>query len=409
MIAKKWKLCYNTRMKNINEIKDDIIEALYSNSAYQLPSICESIGLASGTGEEAFKSKRNYVASRLHDFDMKGIRLLLKALKEKQGIDLYPIKNYSYKLSNVTKRDLANLLYGGYEKDEGLFFPSTLYKMSWSGLMDEWVFIEKTCNLQNIVPLKGYSTFKDEYWQHRVRNNDYDDDWFFTDPRFLFKSGTDKALLDAVCYMFHPEVRNEKEPWGTILEQVNKLIEPDGFEIYAASKMSGRNCYAWRKIVEDFCVTSSFNEEIKNILSSDYVNSQIQLMNDSIENNPHVAIGKAKELLETISKKILTDENIEYASDEKLTSLDKKVRKLLNLSVDENSSQIPGVKQILGGLAGISSGMSELRNSYGDGHGRVVNFKTLPSRYAKLAVGVASTYVLFLLETYAYYKSNKAS
>jgi len=209
--------------------------------------------------------------------------------------------------------------------------------------------------------------------------------------------------------MFHPEVRNEKEPWGTILEQVNKLIEPDGFEIYAASKISGRNCYDWRKIIEDICVTASFNEEIKNILSSDYVNSQIQLMNDNIENNPHVAIGKAKELLESISKKILTDENIEYASDEKLTSLDKKVRKLLNLSVDENSSQIPGVKQILGGLAGISSGMSELRNSYGDGHGRVVNFKTLPPRYAKLAVGVASTYVLFLLETYAYYKSNKAN
>lgn len=41
-----------------------------------------------------------------------------------------------------------------------------------------------------------------------------------------------------------------------------------------------------------------------------------------------------------------------------------------------------------------------LRNAYGDGHGKTKSFKSLPSRYARLAVGAAITAVYFLWETY---------
>ncbi|WP_185124876.1 abortive infection family protein [Jeotgalicoccus meleagridis] len=41
-----------------------------------------------------------------------------------------------------------------------------------------------------------------------------------------------------------------------------------------------------------------------------------------------------------------------------------------------------------------------LRNAYGDGHGKTKSFKSLPSRYARLAVGAAITVVYFLWETY---------
>lgn len=44
--------------------------------------------------------------------------------------------------------------------------------------------------------------------------------------------------------------------------------------------------------------------------------------------------------------------------------------------------------------------MSELRNAYGDGHGKTKSFKSLSSRYARLAVGAAITVVYFLWETY---------
>ena len=40
-------------MKNISEIKSDIVEALYHYSAYKLPSVCESIGLENGIRQYA--------------------------------------------------------------------------------------------------------------------------------------------------------------------------------------------------------------------------------------------------------------------------------------------------------------------------------------------------------------------
>ena len=385
-------------MKAISEIKSDIVEALYNFSAYDLPSVCESIGLASGTTKDAFSSKRRYVSERLRDFDKKTIFVVIKSLKDKLGIDLYPIKNYTYKLSNVTKRDIIDVLMHGVETTN--FFGTETTKITWHGVFDEWDFVESVCDVNKITPLEGYETFKYEYIRHRINNDDFDNDWFFKDKRFPFQSGTDKDILTIICKIFHPEIRNEKENWMLVLNQINDLISFDGFEIYKSGQMSGRDIFNYRKLSCSLSLSGDYSEEIKNKLSSEYVNAQVQFMIDNVEENPYIAIGKAKELLETILKTILQEQDISVTKDVKLTALDKEVRKLLNLSAEDNSSTIPGVKQILGGLSSITMGLSELRNAFGDGHGRQASFKSLPPRYAKLAVGSVNTYVLFLLETY---------
>ena len=48
----------------------------------------------------------------------------------------------------------------------------------------------------------------------------------------------------------------------------------------------------------------------------------------------------------------------------------------------------------------ISQGMAELRNLYGDGHGRTRGFRPLPNRYANLAVGTSVAAVKFMWDTY---------
>lgn len=390
-------------MKNISEIKSDIVEALYNYSAYELPTVCESIGLESGTAKDAFSSKRKYVAERLYNLDRKAILVIIKNLKEKLGIDLYPIKNYTYKLSNVTKRDIIDVLVNGVECDD--FFITETIKITWHGLIDEWDFVESICDVNKITPLAGCGTFKNEYIRHRVNNDDFDNDWFFKDKRFPFQTGSDKDILNIICKIFHPEVRNEKENWKFILSKINELINCDGFEIYKTGQISSRDIFGFRRLSNNSGLSNGFSEEIKDKLSSEYVNSQIQFMMDNIEDNPYIAIGKAKELLETILKTILNDQNKSYTKDAKLTALDKEVRKMLNLSAENNNSTIPGVKQILGGLSSITAGLGELRNAFGDGHGRQLSFKSLPPRYAKLAVGSVNTYILFLLETYEIYKT----
>ncbi len=54
---------------DIKQIKLNIIENLKNYSANDLPSICESLGLKSGTQQEAYKSKSSYIRRRIAALD----------------------------------------------------------------------------------------------------------------------------------------------------------------------------------------------------------------------------------------------------------------------------------------------------------------------------------------------------
>lgn len=79
---------------------------------------------------------------------------------------------------------------------------------------------------------------------------------------------------------------------------------PDGYVIYSESKLSGRNVYSWKNLRSNQKIVREQIGIIKDKFDSGYVNSQVDTMYDMIETNPNMAIGKAKELLETCSKTI---------------------------------------------------------------------------------------------------------
>lgn len=85
------------------------MDALYSVSANQLAEVCSAIGLDEGTTSEAFASKKSYVSKRLHKFDRAGLLQIIKNMKEKLAIDLYPAENFKYKITEVTKRDIIGV------------------------------------------------------------------------------------------------------------------------------------------------------------------------------------------------------------------------------------------------------------------------------------------------------------
>ena len=61
----------------------------------------------------------------------------------------------------------------------------------------------------------------------------------------------DEPILKFICEMLHPAVRNEKSPWKTYLEKFNELLRVDGYELYAAKHISGRDIYQAREYVRD--------------------------------------------------------------------------------------------------------------------------------------------------------------
>lgn len=148
-------------------------------------------------------------------------------------------------------------------------------------------------------------------------------------------------------------------------------------------------------------------ETIKEKFSSTYLNQQIDLMVKMKDENPTETIGKSKELIETCCKNILENEKINYDPKSDVNTLTKLTMTTLNIHVDSVSDSNPEaktIKKILGSLSGIAASISELRNSYGSGHGKNINFQGLTSRHADLAIGSSVTLVKYLWDTYEWRK-----
>lgn len=148
------------------------------------------------------------------------------------------------------------------------------------------------------------------------------------------------------------------------------------------------------------------SENTKGYFDNKLISQQIDLMIDEIHTSPSNAIGKSKNLVESCFKYILNESEIEYSSSDNFMDLRKKVAKQINLDHKENASakSNKNTKLILNSLTQIVSGLNELRNDFGDGHGADNTFIELPSRYAELSVSSAISIVNFYWETYEYSK-----
>jgi hypothetical protein len=130
---------------------------------------------------------------------------------------------------------------------------------------------------------------------------------------------------------------------------------------------------------------------------------QIKRIEASIDTDPALAIGTAKELTESCFKTILNERGIEFAKGEDLLQLGKKVFKTLKLVPDEVPDAAKGadtIKRILSNLSTIVQGVAEIRSLYGTGHGKDGRSKGISSRHARLIVGAASALVTFAFETH---------
>lgn len=147
-------------------------------------------------------------------------------------------------------------------------------------------------------------------------------------------------------------------------------------------------------------------------LDADYLAQQVQRCKAAVDADPWLAVGTAKELVETICKTILRECGEEPAADASVGALVKACSKQLGLcpeDVDNSHRAADTIRRILGSLGTVTQGLAELRNSHGTGHGKEARSKGLKPRHARLAVGAAVTVATFLFETYQECASRPAS
>ncbi|MHB2027148.1 MAG: abortive infection family protein [Elusimicrobiota bacterium] len=143
-------------------------------------------------------------------------------------------------------------------------------------------------------------------------------------------------------------------------------------------------------------------------LDANYLAEQIQRMEASLGTDPSLAIGTAKELIETCCKTILAERGKPVAGTPDIPALTKQALKELKLVPDGIPDSAKGagtIKRLLNNLGTIGHALAELRNLYGTGHGKHGKATGLKPRHAKLAVGAAATFATFLFETHVQTKT----
>lgn len=138
-------------------------------------------------------------------------------------------------------------------------------------------------------------------------------------------------------------------------------------------------------------------------LDAKHLAEQVRRMEASVETDPSLAIGTAKELIETCCKTILAERGVSISGSADVPTLTKATLKELKLvpeGISESTRGADVIKRLLSNLGTIGNGLAELRGLYGTGHGKHGNASGLTARHAKLAVGAAATLAVFLFETH---------
>lgn len=226
--------------------------------------------------------------------------------------------------------------------------------------------------------------------------NDCTLEQIYIDTLFALDGDLETCMIDVVVSVplkIHRKIDEYAQITSAIESAISESGQADGIYVRDVS---------WRPYLksEHRKQTEKKAEQITEILTQDYVHKQIRLMNNSIESNPHLALGISKELIETCCKHILSKAEIEIRKDWDIAKLVKETNKQIDLmpfQVENVEVAKSSIAKILGGLSNIVHGITELRNSYGTGHGHSPDFKALDAIYIKLAVSASSELAIFYL------------
>lgn len=188
---------------------------------------------------------------------------------------------------------------------------------------------------------------------------------------------------------------------GRVLEEMVELAS--AIPNYSEDKLLIEECREIAKRLQDSSVNLGHLKKSVEPFNSAYITKQIHRMEQSVENDPDLAIGTAKELIETCCKSILAERGKVIPGSPDIPTLTKATLRELNLvpeSVHESARGKDTIKRLLSNLSTIGNGLAELRSLYGTGHGKEHQTFGLETRHAKLAIGTAATLVTFLFETH---------
>lgn len=241
-----------------------------------------------------------------------------------------------------------------------------------------------------------------EFGANDVYSQGFPSRWFYAEEKIRLINGTTKldALIRAV--LDPREWLDFEKPREGAVSYLNDYLKFDGFEI-----VQDGDFYSVRNLTGG-AVAFDYPSQASRAVNQLFIEQQIKKCDRKLsENDFDGAITNARSLLEAVLSDVEQELSAESFSpyDGNLVKLYKRVQKLLNLEPSRTDIAEP-LRQVLGGLASVVSGLASLRNKMGDAH---VRSYQPAKRHAVLVVNTAKTLAAFIVETKDYNLSKRTS
>jgi hypothetical protein len=223
--------------------------------------------------------------------------------------------------------------------------------------------------------------------QRRTMVHGYYNGLDFTDPR-------DARKFLVVLSVFMRQMERYASTTGetSVLDRFQDQLRRNGF-VYQHGSIIPVTAAA--RLADAKAIAQSFDAA--------HISEQILRIESSIDADPSLAIGTAKELVESCFKTILSERGVEYGKGDDLPQLGRKVFKELKLLPDDVPEVAKGaetIRRLLSNLSTVVQGLAEIRSLYGTGHGKDGRARGVSPRHARLCVGAASALVTFAFQTH---------
>lgn len=276
--------------------------------------------------------------------------------------------------------------------------------IAWMGTLEDVEFLQRLWDLEALPSHDPrFTNAAGDIWQHRWNNDDWGDDWIFEDKRFDLLDGPADRFLAFLAEMVHPVVRPDRNQALELVRAFNDQLRPEGWMLVEVEKIAGRPRFVAQAIGELGGRSVMRARTVADALDAAWMQKEIERVENAVDRDPALAIGTAKELVESCCKSILTKRGVPYSASVDLPTLTKLIAKELGLVPGDITDAAKGaetIKLILRNLAALTQYLAELRSLYGTGHGRDGGHKGLQPRHARLAVGAAVSFIDFVTETY---------
>jgi hypothetical protein len=223
-------------------------------------------------------------------------------------------------------------------------------------------------------------------------------DWIMNHPRLLPSlkwedSDYDDCIFDAIQFILKQDPAN-----------LRMLLQFDGIEEWIRENQPLIYADVLADTLPPFANISDAQE-----MAIDFdIDDHIKRIREALPDDPALALGSTKELIESVMKTILGLHGANIGAEDMPTLL-KRVQAKLGLDPKGVETAILGgesFRRLLGNLTQIVVSIAELRNKYGTGHGKS-KAPGLDPAAARLAVGAGTSLAAYLMERYESLKDTK--